>query len=392
MSSKVYEEAIADAKKLRDVAEENAKKAILEAVTPRIREFIEGQLLEGSDEDTSELDSGPFNVTEEEETEMSEDVVLDESALRSLVEMLGGSEILASLQEGNEVLNDSIRHAVDNLSESERQKLFNLADKINESSEQLASMGINNNENSIQENEEMKNEKFYEVDLRALREQVEQELTSELDDDPVEERDDGLEETLEDELMREIKLMLDLGEEIEEDDLPEDLLSMLVDEEDDEEGEVDEEEGDLEDMEGMDDLEDMEGMEDLEDLPELGDEEEAPPEDLQEVFDVDPRVLRQELARVRRQLREGKGIAKDMEHHFGGKGKSNAGVKKSFGGGAEGKDAFESPPQINKLNEAIRNLRRKNRAQQEKLTKYRSAVQTLREQLEDLNLTPSCFM
>jgi hypothetical protein len=38
------------------------------------------------------------------------------------------------------------------------------------------------------------------------------------------------------------------------------------------------------------------------------------------------------------------------------------------------------------LNEAIRQLSRKNRAQKEKLNKYRGAVQTLREQLEDLNL------
>ena len=40
MSSKIFEEAIADAKKPREVAEENAKRAIIEAVTPRIREFI----------------------------------------------------------------------------------------------------------------------------------------------------------------------------------------------------------------------------------------------------------------------------------------------------------------------------------------------------------------
>ena len=53
MSSKLFEEAVADAKKLRYVAEENAKKAILEAVTPRIREFIEGQLMEDDHEDDS---------------------------------------------------------------------------------------------------------------------------------------------------------------------------------------------------------------------------------------------------------------------------------------------------------------------------------------------------
>jgi len=394
MSSKVYEEAIADARKLKEVAEENAKKAILEAVTPRIRDFIEGQLLEGA-EDSDTPDQ--LNESVDVGTDLEDEVVLDESSLRSLVEMLGGTEILDSLQEGNEVLDDSIKMAVGRLSDEERQKLFNLADKINETADKLNGAGLNNNENSIQENEEMKNEKFYEVDLRALREQVENELAEMAHghDEAMEEEgsyeegsymEEDMEEMsdadMEEELMREIKLMLDLGDEIEEDDLPEDLAGMLVDEE---EGEGDEdvsledaEEGELEDMPMM---ADEEG-----DLPELDADAEAPMEDLQETFEIDPNMLRQELARVRQQLREGKGIAKDMEHHFGGKGHANVGTKKSFGGGSEGQDVVTNPPQLNKLNEAIRNLRRKNRAQQEKLNKYRSAVQTLREQLEDLNL------
>tara|TARA_B100000700_G_scaffold305830_1_gene380362 strand:- start:742 stop:2226 length:1485 start_codon:yes stop_codon:yes gene_type:complete len=400
MSSKVYEEAIADARKLKEVAEENAKKAILEAVTPRIRDFIEGQLLE---EASTESADTPDQLNENAVVDLEDDVVLDESSLRSLVEMLGGTEILASLQEGSEVLDDSIKMAVGRLSDEERQKLFNLADKINETADKLNGSSLNNNENSIQENEEMKNEKFYEVDLRALREQVENELAEmahghgDMEEDSMEEmyEEEGPEEgsymeedmeemsdaEVEEELMREIKLMLDLGDEIEEDDLPEDLAGMLVD---DEEGEGDEDVS-LEDADEEGELEDMPMMADEEgDLPEL--DAEAPMEDLQETFEIDPNMLRQELARVRRQLREGKGIAKDMEHHFGGKGKANAGVKKSYGGGAEGQDVVTNPPQLNKLNEAIRNLRRKNRAQQEKLNKYRSAVHTLREQLEDLNL------
>ena len=75
-----------------------------------------------------------------------------------------------------------------------------------------------------------------------------------------------------------------------------------------------------------------------------------------------------------------------MDHHFGGKGPKKLGAAKAFGGGAEGDDVMEKPPQMNKLNEAIRNLRRQNRSQQIQLNKYRSAVKTLREQLEDLNL------
>jgi predicted RNase H-like nuclease (RuvC/YqgF family) len=83
----------------------------------------------------------------------------------------------------------------------------------------------------------------------------------------------------------------------------------------------------------------------------------------------------------------GKGGGKaGVDGAFGGKGKGKAGVKGAFGGGSEGKDAFVNPPQINKLNEAIRQLRRQNRAQSEKLNKYRGAVNSLREQLEDLNL------
>jgi hypothetical protein len=45
MSKKLYEEALADVKKLKEVAEDNAKRAVLEAVTPRIKDFIENQLM-----------------------------------------------------------------------------------------------------------------------------------------------------------------------------------------------------------------------------------------------------------------------------------------------------------------------------------------------------------
>lgn len=55
MSKQLYEEALADAKRLREVAEDNAKKSLIEAVTPRIRDLIErellGDTLAGSDPD-----------------------------------------------------------------------------------------------------------------------------------------------------------------------------------------------------------------------------------------------------------------------------------------------------------------------------------------------------
>lgn len=63
--SLLFEEAIADAKKLRELAEENAKKAIIEKMAPKIRKLIETELLkehgvvdtkDDSDEDDILLD------------------------------------------------------------------------------------------------------------------------------------------------------------------------------------------------------------------------------------------------------------------------------------------------------------------------------------------------
>jgi len=39
MSKQLYEEALADVRKLKEIAEDNAKRAILEAVTPRIKDL-----------------------------------------------------------------------------------------------------------------------------------------------------------------------------------------------------------------------------------------------------------------------------------------------------------------------------------------------------------------
>lgn len=45
MTKQLYEEALADVKKLKEVAEDNAKKALIEAVAPRIKDLIEAELL-----------------------------------------------------------------------------------------------------------------------------------------------------------------------------------------------------------------------------------------------------------------------------------------------------------------------------------------------------------
>ena len=53
--SKIYQDALADAKKLREVAEQNAKNKIIEAVAPRIKQLIENELMSDEDEDSIEF-------------------------------------------------------------------------------------------------------------------------------------------------------------------------------------------------------------------------------------------------------------------------------------------------------------------------------------------------
>jgi len=125
------------------------------------------------------------------------------------------------------------------------------------------------------------------------------------------------------------------------------------------------------------------------DIPEMEEEgEEEETEQLDEVFDIDPRMLRNELRNIKRKVNEAKGaslahenggITKDFEHHFGGKGSANS-KGGDFGGGKPGKDV------LSEMRSTLRTQRRQNGALENKLTKYRSAVNTLREQLEELNL------
>ena len=84
--SNLFEEALADAKKLKEVAEENAKKAILESVTPKIREFIEEQLLENEDSPKEEGD-----CSEDEDSTDDGLKKLNEDSIKDLLKMVGGT-------------------------------------------------------------------------------------------------------------------------------------------------------------------------------------------------------------------------------------------------------------------------------------------------------------
>ena len=65
MTQNLYEEAIAEARRLREMAEENAKNKIIDVVTPQIRQLIEQELM-GDDaegeEDAAEISADPMVV------------------------------------------------------------------------------------------------------------------------------------------------------------------------------------------------------------------------------------------------------------------------------------------------------------------------------------------
>jgi hypothetical protein len=58
MTKQLYEEALADVKKVKQVAEDNAKRAILDAVTPRIRDFIDQAILAEHGDGDGDSDDG----------------------------------------------------------------------------------------------------------------------------------------------------------------------------------------------------------------------------------------------------------------------------------------------------------------------------------------------
>ncbi len=387
MSKTLYDEAIADAKRLREVAELNAKNAIVEAVTPRIREFIDSQLVGDT---TKAVSAEKFLVdalNEGAADDSSEDeVVLDESALKSLVSLFTPKQTAQA--------KDSFQEAFDQLSDTEKKKLLNLI-----SEEKTDADLEENKEESAPAQEKNMDESLYEIDLNELKKELAavaspgkpavkpamkpmppkaggmkkspapaMEDMFEMDSDLYEmDMADDMDEDYMSEL-NEMKLEVDLGDL----ELPEDFMpSVRVVPEEEEEGMLAADDGDMGDMPADD--------------GEVADE--APPAPVAETFYVDENMLRRELTRLReaRKQKEDKLLNKKSL-------KSASHVKaaaKSFGDATiEEVDEVEinaldtaKKHKLKKLEEA-----RSNRALMTQLNEYRSAVETLREQMTDMNL------
>jgi hypothetical protein len=385
MSKTLYDEAIADAKRLREVAELNAKNAIVEAVTPRIREFIDSQLV-GDTTKAVSAEKFLVDALNEGATDDSgeEDVVLDEAALKSLVSLFTPKQTVQA--------KDSFQEAFDQLSEDEKKKLLNLI------SEEKSDADLDENEEGAPAQEKKMDDSLYEIDLNELKKELAavaspgkpavkpskapmpaktggmkkspapaMEDMFELDEE-LYEMDGDLDEEYMDEL-NEAKLEVDLGDL----ELPEDFMpSVRVVPEEEEEDMLSADDSDMGDM-----------TPDAEEAP----ADEAPPAPVAETFYVDENMLRRELFRLReaRKQKEDKLLNKKSL-------RSASHVKaaaKAFGDGElEEVDEVEINALDNAKKHKLKKLKeaRDNRALVTQLNEYRSAVETLREQMTDMNL------
>jgi hypothetical protein len=80
MNKSIFDEALADIKSIKELAENSAKEEILDSITPKIREMIEMELLKGA---SLEEEEEYNNLDEEEEESLSEFEGLEKPTLES---------------------------------------------------------------------------------------------------------------------------------------------------------------------------------------------------------------------------------------------------------------------------------------------------------------------
>lgn len=346
MSRSLFEEAIADAKQLREVAEMNAKNAIIEAVTPKIREFIESQLVGGnvSNEDADFVAESLSDSDDEEE------VALDESALRSLAELMNGAGNSAPEKKNNDLA--ALSEAFDSLSEEEQGRLLAL---------------IKEDDASDKKSETVETSDAYEINLEELKASIVSEMKSKA-------QGAKMNNVMDEELYELDDMMGD------EDDLKEAILKVV--------GTPEEKEAfDQLSLSGVEFEEGAEGEEEVEVGEEESEEAIVEPEEemgaeaeealAETVYEIDENMLRRELARLREAKARKKGSSE----------KSHKAAAAAFGGGMIEGDVLDT--EINELDLAKKKMMkeaRENRALKQQLNDYRGAIETLREQLSDLNL------
>ena len=234
MTSSLFQEALADAKQLKEVAEQNAKNAIIDAVTPKIRKFIEEQLLEGTssiaDEDATDLMSGE---TSEDNIDLTTD---------------GGKPVDASVDADQGLaervsLLRTMSKIAESLTPAESAALIPIVEKMrNAAVKKSGSAGISRAAPSdvrfthiIKENTAMQDKKkMYEVDLDELMsdEMSSDEIMESPEDEDMSYEDEGVEEDEMADLYESLSALLEKEEE--DEDMPVEPKGEDEDEDEDE--------------------------------------------------------------------------------------------------------------------------------------------------------------
>ena len=341
MSTTLYKEAIAEAQQLKELAEQNAKNKIIEALTPRIQAMVEAQLLsEQSDVEIEEVEEDAMMLSPDESAapdEMVDDAGADvEADVDASVVINAQGDVNVAVSETVKKNLLDIKETINNSASSKENELANRIAKLQKKVRRMDALleQINSSALSARQRAVIKEsyQKLLEeaVTLRSeaivISESGGQRLRLQLFETLKEMNnmtknrsraifnqlfEAGYGELDEMELVLSDEDLEALGvEDAEEADI--DALDIEIemeggdDEGDDEEGEEEAEEEEGEEEEAELDLGEMDEMEEA-----MKDEA---MKELDEVFEIDPRMLRRELRKMRA-LRE---EAEDAADSYGG--------------------------------------------------------------------------
>ena len=446
MSNSIYEEAIADAKSLKEAAEELAKQKLVEAMAPKIKSLVEKNLLdEDNEEDTDSSSDG--NDSNKDSQDKNSDALEDDKDLSKedvdnenykinkesvdVFKTLMSDNLKKSMLENK--LNDikthlkSVKKAIlisegSDIGQKRLKKLDNILNKLIKEIKSLKDSSIINSDTNLLEtylniSKELKtmsrrrrnNKRYLNESLDDLLEmnifEDEGDEKQDADEDAVDvddsvNLDDDQDQNPDDELTVSTEDLEGIQSGLEN---VADLVGNLLGGEGDQEFDVDLDDeapldDDEEDLLAGDDEDDSEEREDesyhmeLDELEEklyCADENEGQHLEVDEgadVIEIDENMLRREIGKMKR-LREGDATA----------------VASHFGGGSLDKEMFvdvdegllnalddqlgDAPTPSLKKEVALRkNAQRKNRLMQKQLKEHKSALRSMKKQLNEMNL------
>ncbi len=431
MSNNLYAEAIAEAKQLREMAEQNAKNKIIEAVTPRIKALIEAQIMgeqdEPSDDDVTGVDIAMMSdemEPEEDSLELPTDELIQPDELKSETESENTSVVVNASGDVNISVAEG-RGRNRGLSKNTRSTTLsgkvNLAENINSvrrRAKRMDAMLQGLQFNKLNETQRKLIKKAYQELLSEallmkrllLKEGAEDQLTTsykqmikeiknmtrrsstifrrlfeidemadEMDKDEMDMADEAMHEEDEEggegggdvDVDAASSALEDLGSAL--------GLDVEIEEGGDDEGDDDEEEIDLGEYDEMDMADEEDEMreadeEDEEDEMREGDEEDEDEMKETQVYEIDEGILRREIKRLRR-LREAEGV--------------DASVLDDFGGGDDEGDMFvdvDEDDLLNALSDELGTVPSIARESRDRRATRRSSVQNIKLQNENRKL------